>query len=167
MTVATFERVIGLEARPFVQRQFEAAVVEFFAGIDAAEQMPQTSLEACILRAILSVQLCGTWQSGQLARTPERFEKWMVDFSSANTLSRISWQPVQNFSVLVSSSAVLNPPQNTTPATKPASTSAPSPNTELGRRSTSQSSMTNVHSRASHDGGAAGSTTLLIGGHPG
>ena len=41
--------------------------------------MPQTSLEACILRAILSVQLCGTWQSGQLARTPERLEKWMVD----------------------------------------------------------------------------------------
>src|SRR6266704_3823239 len=71
---------------------------------------PQTSLEACILRAILSVQLCGTWQSGQLARTPERLEKWMVDFNSANTLSRISWQPVQNFSVLVSSCAELKQP---------------------------------------------------------
>ncbi len=34
--------------------------------------LPQTSLEACILRAILSVHLCGTWQSGQVARTPER-----------------------------------------------------------------------------------------------
>src|SRR6516162_9214269 len=55
---------------------------------------PQTSLEACILRAILSVQLCGTWQSGQLARTPERLVKWTVDFNSANTLSRISWQLV-------------------------------------------------------------------------
>src|SRR4051812_35689756 len=51
---------------------------------------PQTSFDACILRAILSVQLCGTWQSGQLARTPERLLKWIVGFSSANTLSRIS-----------------------------------------------------------------------------
>ena len=34
--------------------------------------LPQTSFEACILRAILSVQLCGTWQSEQTARTPER-----------------------------------------------------------------------------------------------
>src|SRR4051812_39807957 len=34
--------------------------------------LPQTSLEACILRPILLVQLCGTWQSGQVARTPER-----------------------------------------------------------------------------------------------
>ena len=92
------------------------------------------------MRAILSVQSCGTWQSGQVARTPERLVKWMVDFSSANTLSRISWQPVQNFSVLVSSSAVLKPPQKITPATKPPSTSTPSLNTELGRRSTSHSS---------------------------
>src|SRR6266536_5941793 len=113
--------------------------------------LPQTSFEACILRAILSVQLCGTWQSGQLARTPERLEKWMVDFSSANTLSRISWQPVQNFSVLVSSSAVLNPPQNTTPATNPANTSMPSPNTELGRCSTSHNSTITPQRRASHD----------------
>ena len=44
--------------------------------------LPQTSLEACILRAILSVQSCGTWQSGQVARTPERLVKWIVDFSS-------------------------------------------------------------------------------------
>src|SRR5436190_7816891 len=112
---------------------------------------PQTSFDACILRAILSVQLCGTWQSGQLARTPERLEKWIVGFSSENTLSRISWHPVQNFSVLVSSSAVLNPPQNTTPATKPANTSTPSPNTELGRRSTFHNSTTKAHSRANHD----------------
>ena len=31
--------------------------------------LPQTSLEACILRAILWVHSCGTWQSGQVART--------------------------------------------------------------------------------------------------
>ena len=34
--------------------------------------LPQTSFEACILRAIFEVQRCGTWQSGQVARTPER-----------------------------------------------------------------------------------------------
>src|SRR6478609_7879521 len=44
--------------------------------------LPQTSLEAWILRAILFVQLCGTWQSGQLARTPERLEKCIVRCSS-------------------------------------------------------------------------------------
>src|SRR6478736_2079657 len=123
---------------------------------------PHTSLEACILRAILWVHSCGTWQSGQLARTPERLEKWIVDFSSANTLSRISWQPVQNFSVLVNSSAVLKPPQNTTPATNPANTRTPRPNTELGRRSTPHNSTTKAQSRANHDWrGAAGSTALI------
>src|SRR5206468_4650565 len=90
-------------------------------------------------------------------------EKWMVVFSSANTLSRISWQLAQNFSVLVNSSAVLNPPQKTTPAMKPASTSTPSPNTELGRRSTSHNSTTKAHVRASQDrrAAAAGSTALI------
>src|SRR3954470_396403 len=123
---------------------------------------PQTSLEACILRAILSVQLCGTWQSGQLARTPERLEKWIVGFSSANTLSRISWQPVQNFSVFVNSNAVLKPPQNTTPATKPANTSTPSPNTDLGRRNPSHNSTTKVQTRASHDRRGAPWSAALI-----
>src|SRR6478752_7187029 len=127
---------------------------------------PQTSFDACILRAILSVQLCGTWQSGQLARTPDRLEKWIVGFSSANTLSRISWQLVQNFSVLVSSSAVLKPPQNTTPATKPASTSTPSPNTELGRRSTSQSSTMKPQTRASQERRGTAGSAALIGDHP-
>src|SRR3954454_22893476 len=121
---------------------------------------PQTSFEACILRAILSVQLCGTWQSGQLARTPERLEKWIVDFSSEKTLSRISWQPVQNFSVLVTSSAVLKPPQKMTPATNPASTSTPSPNTELGRRSTSHSSTTKNQTCLGRDG-RGGSSELI------
>ena len=141
VAVAAFERVVGLEARPFVQRQFEPVIDGIFRACRwCRTDVPQTSFEACILRAILSVQSCGTWQSGQLARTPERLVKWIVDFSSANTLSRISWQPVQNFSVLVTSSAVLKPPQKITPATKPASTSTPRLNTELGRRSTSHSS---------------------------
>src|SRR5689334_9552412 len=52
----------------------------------------------------------------------------MVGFSSANTLSRISWQEVQNFSVLVNSFAVLKAPQKIMPAAKPASTSTPRPN---------------------------------------
>lgn len=91
----------------------------------------------------------------------------MVDFNSANTLSAISWQPVQNFSVLVSSSAVLKPPQNITPATKPASTSTPSPNTELGRSSTSQSSTTKRQARARKPGCGAEGSAALIGDHPG
>src|SRR5262245_9372318 len=61
--------------------------------------LPQTSFDACILRAILSVQSCGTWQSGQVARTPERLEKCTVCCSSWYTLSRISWHEMQNFSV--------------------------------------------------------------------
>src|SRR5689334_4164283 len=69
--------------------------------------LPQTSLDACILRAILSVHLCGTWQSGQVARTPDLLVKWIVAWSSWYTLSCISWQETQNCSVLVSSSAVL------------------------------------------------------------
>jgi len=36
--------------------------------------LPQTSFDACILRAILLVHSCGTWQSGHFARTPLRFE---------------------------------------------------------------------------------------------
>src|SRR5215831_6258661 len=36
--------------------------------------LPHTSFDACILRAILLVQRWGTWQSGQVARTPERLE---------------------------------------------------------------------------------------------
>src|SRR5262249_37196122 len=123
---------------------------------------PQTSLDACILRAILLVQLCGTWQSGQPARTPERLVKWMVDLSSANTLSRISWQNVQNFSVLVSSSAVLKPPQKITPATKPARTRTPRPNTELGRTNTPHNSTANCRILVKSPGLEAGFSSVLI-----
>src|SRR5258707_987110 len=87
----------------------------------------------------------------------------MVVFNSENTLSRISWQLVQNFSVLVNSSAVLKAPQNTTPATKPASTSTPSPNTELGRRITFHSSTAKVQIRASNEGRDAAGPVALIG----
>ncbi len=117
------------------------------------------------MRAILSVQLCGTWQSGQLARTPERLEKWMVVFNSAKTLSRISWQEVQNFSVLVSSSAVLKPPQKITPAAKPASTNMPSPKIELGRSSTSRSSIAKFHTRRNNPGRGSGLSIAVIGAH--
>src|SRR5262245_45390082 len=124
--------------------------------------LPHTSFEACILRAILSVHSCGTWQSGQVARTPERLVKWIVVFSSSNTLVRISWQLTQNFSVLVSSSAVLNAPQNRMPAINPASTSAPRLNTVLGRRSTPQMSQPNAHARDQNEG--RGASVVVIAG---
>src|SRR3954468_17257204 len=82
---------------------------------------PHTSLDACILRAILLVQPCGTWQSEQTARTPERLEKCTVCDSSSYRFARISWHERQNGSVLVASSAVLKPPQNITPQAKPPS----------------------------------------------
>src|SRR4051794_21750068 len=96
------------------------------------KSLPQTSLDACILRAILSVHWWGTWQSGQVARTPERFVKWIVVFSSSYTLVFISWQPTQNFSLLVASSTVLKPPQNMTPAAKPPSVRKPRLRYRLG-----------------------------------
>jgi hypothetical protein len=45
----------------------------------------------------------------------------MVSRYSTNTLSFISWQPVQKASVLDASMAVLNPPQKMTPPKKPIS----------------------------------------------
>jgi hypothetical protein len=68
---------------------------------------------------------------------------------------------------LVNSSAVLNPPQKITPARNPASTSTPSPNTELGRSSTSHNSSMNRHARASNDGRGAAGSAVLIAVHPG
>src|SRR4051794_35102782 len=103
------------------------------------KSLPQTSLDACILRAILSVQSCGTWQPEQVARTPDRFEKCTVCASSGYTLSRISWQPVQNASVFVRSIAVLKPPQNTTPAANP-------PRVRNPRLSVAAGVLTMVHS---------------------
>src|SRR3954464_8659554 len=39
VAVAALQRVVGLEARPFMQRQFEPVVDELLAAVDAAEQM--------------------------------------------------------------------------------------------------------------------------------
>src|SRR5689334_22030861 len=59
---------------------------------------------------------------------------------------------MQKLSVLVASKAVLNAPQKMIPATKPASTSAPRLNTELGRRSTLQISRAKATARRHSDG---------------
>src|SRR5262249_54233129 len=77
-----------------------------------------------------------------------------------------SWQEVQNFSVLVTSSAVLNAPQKITPATKPPSTNAPSPNTELGRISTSHISRVKFHARLIIPTFGGGRSSVLIAFHP-
>ena len=82
---------------------------------------PHTSFEACILRAILSVHSCGTWQSGQRgahARAVREVDRALA--APRRRWSCISWQRLQNCSVLVASSTVLKPPQKITPATKPA-----------------------------------------------
>ena len=100
--------------------------------------LPQTSFDACILRAILSVHSCGTWQSGHPALTPDRLEKWTVCDSSSKTLSRISWQETQKSSVLVYSSAVLKPPQKITPPMNPPKVRNPSPSVPAGVHKTSQ-----------------------------
>src|SRR6185503_6672271 len=109
--------------------------------------LPQTSFDACILRAILSVHWCGTWQSGQVARTPERFEKCGVCCNSWKTLSCISWHEVQNFSVLVTSSAVLKAPQNSTPQMKPPSARNPRLQCVLGRLAMRQNQIMSALSR--------------------
>src|SRR5215203_7525815 len=119
MAVAALQRVVRLHPLPLAFGQVLAQRKKLLTGVNRPENMPQTSFEACIFRAILSVQLCGTWQSGQVARTPERFVKWIVPLSSSKALAFISWQPVQNRSVLVASSTVLKPPQKKTPARKP------------------------------------------------
>jgi hypothetical protein len=68
---------------------------------------------------------------GQPALTPERFVKWIVPFSSSKTLAASHGSHAE-LSVFVYSSAVLNPPQKMTPATKPAEREKAK--TEIGRR---------------------------------
>ena len=73
VAVAAFQRIVRLEARPFVPRQLEPLVAWNFSGVSMVPKiLPHTSFDACILRAILSVQSCGTWQLEHIARTPER-----------------------------------------------------------------------------------------------
>ena len=57
----------------------------------------------------------------------------MVVLSSWKTLSRISWQPVQNVSVLVTSIAVLKPPQKIDAADEAADVRKPRLKWTLGR----------------------------------
>ena len=39
VAVAAFQRIVGLEARPFVQRQLLAVIAKFVARVDGAEQV--------------------------------------------------------------------------------------------------------------------------------
>jgi hypothetical protein len=86
---------------------------------------PNSSPVALTLRTILWPQSFGTWQSEHTARTPVRFWKWTVDWYSAYTLSRISWQVLaQNASVLVASMPACSPTQPSVVTTPPITTSA-------------------------------------------
>jgi hypothetical protein len=63
----------------------------------------------------------GTWQSGQVARTPDAFcEVRALAVLLVHGVDFISWHEMQKSIVLVASRTVLNPPQNTTPITAPA-----------------------------------------------
>src|SRR3954451_20110473 len=39
VAVAAFQRIVGLEARPFMRRQLEPVILEFLAGVDRAEDL--------------------------------------------------------------------------------------------------------------------------------
>jgi hypothetical protein len=88
---------------------------------------------AAIFARTLWIHSLGTWQSGHVARTPERFLKWMVFCNSAYGFARISWHEMQNDSVFASSIAQLKPPQNRTPNMAPATTNVPRAKRLLGR----------------------------------
>ena len=49
-----------------------SAAFELLLGVDGADDLAPQLLEASTLRTILCVQSRGTWQSGQVARTPVR-----------------------------------------------------------------------------------------------
>src|SRR5215467_5864123 len=84
----------------------------------------------------------------------------MVVFSSSKTFVRISWHEVQNVSVLVSSRAVLKPPQKMMPATNPASTRNPKLKIALGRINTPQISNANESVRRQNEG--RGTSVVVI-----
>ena len=73
VAVAAFEGIVSLHARPFMFRELRRWSRNFSRVLMVPKSLPHTSFEACILRAILSVHSCGTWQSGQWARTPDRW----------------------------------------------------------------------------------------------
>src|SRR5512146_482419 len=106
--------------------------------------LPQISKVALILRLISGQGACGTWQSAHTTCTPARFLSWIVSWNSAYTLSRISWQEMQNFCVPVHASPVAPPiatAMNATNATTPATNtrSATLPGEDESPRIASQS----------------------------
>ena len=72
VAVAAFERVVGPEPRPFALGELVPVGEELLAGVDGAEDLAPDLLGGLHLAGDLRVQRCGTWQSGQVARTPER-----------------------------------------------------------------------------------------------
>ena len=71
MAVPAFERIVGLESAPIHAWQVPVAWREISARVEIVPNIfPQTSFDACILRAILSVHSCGTWQSGRSRARP-------------------------------------------------------------------------------------------------
>ena len=60
VAVTALQGVVGLHASPSMNRQLQPLVQKLFARADRSEKLPQTSIEACILRAILCVHSCGT-----------------------------------------------------------------------------------------------------------
>ena len=73
-----------------MQREIEPLVEELFAGVDVAEQLAPDFLGSLHLARDLVGPIMRNVTIRTVARTPERLVKWMVDFSSAKTLSRIS-----------------------------------------------------------------------------
>src|SRR6185503_18588867 len=97
------------ESFAFISRHtFSANCLRCFSNFSGVSMVPRAlwnnSFEALILRMIFGNHSFGTWQSGQVARTPVRLLKCTVLVSSWYTLSRISWHEMQNFSVLEISS---------------------------------------------------------------
>ena len=75
---------------------------------------PQTSRAAISLAPSLGMSDRGTWQSAQLARTPDTFLKWMESIHSAS-FHCMEWQEVQNSVVLVASSTIEAPMEPANP----------------------------------------------------
>src|SRR5262245_29489305 len=85
---------------------------------------PQISNDAATLRISIGPGSRGTWQSEHTARTPERFQSWIVSLYSAYTLSRIPWHETQNDSVFVHARPAA-PPASSTPEIASATSATP------------------------------------------
>jgi len=92
----------------------------YFSGVSIIPVIvPQTSLEASILRIILGKNSLGTWQSEQVAFSPAALLKWLVCCICAHGWASISWQLIQNSSVLVACIVALKAKTPATPSTPP------------------------------------------------